>query len=126
MTKLESQIEQFEKSVKRLEEVLKQEKNDFMRDSSIQRFEIAMDLAWKVLKSILEEKDNVVVHSPTSAFREAYKQGYLDNDGDWITFMKMRNETAHIYKEEMADEVYTKLPVVLGKLRNLLQNLKLR
>ena len=47
-TKQMAVLGQFQKAVVRLEEVLKKEKNDFIRDSAIKRFELAFDLSWKV------------------------------------------------------------------------------
>nr|WP_306799176.1 nucleotidyltransferase substrate binding protein [Alcanivorax quisquiliarum] len=40
----------FKKVVSRLEEAIRQEKNDFIRDSVIQRFEFSIELAWKTAK----------------------------------------------------------------------------
>lgn len=42
MSKLEANLSQFKKAINRLEDVLKQEKNEFMRDSAIQRFEFTL------------------------------------------------------------------------------------
>lgn len=124
MTKFEAELLQFEQAVERLSEVLKEEKSDIVRDSAIKRFEFCMDLAWKILKTRLEEEKNIIVHSPNNAFREAYKQGYIDYDEAWITFMKMRNDTVHTYKEAFANATYAKLPDVLTHLKQLLQKLK--
>lgn len=124
MTKSEAQIPQFEHAVQRLEEVLQKEKTDIVRDSAIKRFEFCMDLSWKILKTLLEEEKNVIVHSPNSTFREAYKQGYIEYDDAWITFMQVRNNTVHTYKEILAEETFAILPNVLTHLKQLLQQLK--
>jgi hypothetical protein len=47
MSKFESLLEDFGKILTKLDEVLKLEKTEINRDSAIQRFEIAVDLAWK-------------------------------------------------------------------------------
>jgi len=118
MTKEEAIKNQFDKAIDRFEEVLKQDKNEFIRDSAIQRFEIVMDLAWKYIKTKLEA-ESITVHSPNNAFREAFKLGFIKNDGDWINFYRMRNETSHMYKVELAEKVYEELPKVLEKLKEL-------
>jgi len=124
MTKLEANTKQLTKVVSRLKEVLEQPKDEIVRDSAIKRFELAMDVAWKTLKTYLEERDGIVVHSPTNTIKEAYKQGYIEYDNKWLEFVKMRNETAHIYKEDMSEEVYSKLPDVLTHLQALLAGLE--
>ena len=43
-------LEDFEKAVKRLEEVLELKKTEVVRDSAIKRFELCFDLAWKTIK----------------------------------------------------------------------------
>ena len=55
MTKLVSITEDFKSSVSRLEEVLSVEKTDIVRDSAIQRFEIAFEMAWKTVKAFLKK-----------------------------------------------------------------------
>lgn len=124
MTKLEAELLQFENAIQRLDDVLKEKRSDIVRDSAIKRFEICMDLAWKTLKTKLEEENNVIVHSPNNAFREAYKQGYIDYDEAWIAYMKMRNDTVHTYKEAFANATYAKLSDVLSHLKQLLKKLK--
>ncbi len=124
MSKLEAILKQFQKAVNRLDEVLKQEKNEFIRDSAIQRFEFTFDLSWKVVKAFLEENKGVICNSPKGCFREAYKQEIIEYDDFWIEMTDYRNKTAHIYKEELAEEIYAILPRTLSYFQKLLENIQ--
>ena len=110
MTKLELIIEQFQKAFNRLKEALAAEKNDFTRDSAIQRFEFTLDLSWKSLKTLLEEKYGVVCTSPKGCFREAFEQGLIDYNEIWLKMVDWRNETVYTYQEEFAEKLYNSLP----------------
>ena len=109
MTKLEVQRDQFKKALSKLEEVLNEPKSEIVRDSAIKRFEFSLDIAWKAVKSYLEEVHGVVSNSPKEVFREAYKQGLIDYDEKWLEMIDDRNEIVHMYKEELAEELYGKL-----------------
>lgn len=124
MTKLEVTIQQFEKAVRRLKEVLELEETDIIRDATIQRFEFTLDISWKMLKTFLEEKKGIICVSPKECFREAYRQGVIDYDEDWIEFVNMRNETVHTYNEDIAKEIYNKLPNTLSHFESLLEIIK--
>lgn len=110
MTKFNSLYEDFSKALVRLEEILKEEKTDIVRDSAIKRFEIAFDLAWKTLKSYLENFHNITAASPRNCFREAFKIGIINYDEYWIKLTLTRNYTTHVYKENPAENVYKELP----------------
>jgi len=97
MSKIQSLLEDFKEAIFRLEEVLKQEKNDFIRDSTIQRFEFVFDLSWKTIKAFLEEHHNVTCTSPKTCFREAFHQNLIEYDDFWIEIADYRNKTAHTY-----------------------------
>ena len=124
MTKFEAQILQLEKALSRLNEALAAPKNDIVRDSAIQRFELTIDMAWKLVKTILEEKHGVICHSPKDSFREAYRQKLLSYDEFWLELVDMRNETSHTYKEEIAESVYSRLPKASQYIGALLKNVK--
>ncbi|MEW6680627.1 MAG: HI0074 family nucleotidyltransferase substrate-binding subunit [bacterium] len=124
MNKLIAITEQFKKAFNRFKEVLDMPKTEIVRDSSIQRFEFTMDLAWKTLKAFLEEKKGIVCASPKECFREAYRQGMIGYDEDWLKFVDMRNETVHTYREEMAEKIYNELPNVLIHLEALLATIE--
>lgn len=123
MSKFESILEDFQKSVQRFSEVLQQEKNEFIRDSAIQRFEFTFDIAWKTVKAFLEEYHKIRCASPKTCFREAFNQGTLDYDDLWVEMADWRNEAVHTYKEELAEELYAKLPRTLGYFRLLIERL---
>lgn len=124
MTKFESVFEDFQNAVSRLEEVLEEEKTDIVRDSAIQRFEIAFELAWKMVKAFLEEYHTTKCVSPQNCFREAFRVGLIDYDDQWLQLAITRNLTVHVYKEELAEKVYAQLPKALEKFRELVQRIK--
>ncbi|MFH1175248.1 MAG: HI0074 family nucleotidyltransferase substrate-binding subunit [bacterium] len=117
-------LSQFKKAVLRLDEVLKQEKNDFMRDSAIQRFEFTFDLAWKAVKAYLEEERGVICNSPKGCFRDAYQQKIIENDEFWLEITDARDRTSHTYEEITAEEVYQTLPKSLEYFKKLLEKLQ--
>lgn len=124
MSKLESVMKQFEKATGRLEEVLSVPKTEIVRDSAIQRFEFTLDLSWKMVKAFLEEKKGIVCASPKECFREAYRQGVIGYEEDWLKFVDMRNETVRTYNEEIAERIYGELPNALKHFIALLAGIK--
>jgi len=124
MTKIEALLAQFEKALGRLKEVLAVEETDIVRDSAIQRFEFTFDLSWKMVKEFLREEKGIICNSPKDCFREAYQQGIIEYDNQWIEFVDMRNETVHTYNEENAKKIYKELPKVLGYFEQLLEKIK--
>jgi len=124
MKKFEVTIRQFEKAVKRLKEVLDTPETDIVRDSAIQRFEFTLDISWKMIKAFLEEEKGIICVSPKECFREAYRQGLIDYDEDWIKFVDMRNETVHTYDEDIAERIYSQLLDTLSHFEELLKTVK--
>ena len=124
MSKFEATIEEFREALGEFEEVLKVEKNDIVRDSAIKRFELTFELAWKSAKAFLEEYRNTRCASPQTCFRELFNQGLVEYDETWIEMAKWRNEAVHTYKEELAEELYLKLPRALQHFEALLLRIK--
>jgi len=124
MSKTQSLLIDFEKTLSRLAEVLQQEKTDIVRDSAIKRFELVFDLSWKALKTFLEENHNVICNSPKTCFKEAFHQGILDYNDFWLDVVSERNYTAHTYKEKLAEQIFAKLPTSLKHFQGLLMVLK--
>ncbi|MBI2097522.1 MAG: nucleotidyltransferase substrate binding protein [Candidatus Vogelbacteria bacterium] len=124
MSKFKLLLEDYQKAVARLDEVLREPKSDIVRDSAIQRFEITFELAWKTIKAYLEEYQKVRCASPRSCFRELFNQGVIDYNDHWLKLADWRNATAHMYNESLADELYQELPKALEKFKVLIQKLK--
>lgn len=117
-------MKQLTDAVARLQEALAKPKDEYMRDSCIQRFEFTFDLSWKTVKAYLEETLNVRCASPTACFREAYSQGLVEYEDRWISMAQDHNQTAHMYKESLAEEVYRRLPAYLKLFQELLGKLQ--
>jgi len=123
MTKKDGAKEIFSKTIKKLEEVLQQEKTEVIRDSAIKRFELCFDASWKLIKADLENKKGVLCSSPNDCFKEAYRQGFIAYDDEWVKMAKQRNFAVHTYGEEFADALYKKLPEFLKLFKELEKNL---
>lgn len=86
--------------------------SDVSRDASIQRYEFSFELLWKVVKKYLKEIEGFECNSPKSCFREIRMTLEL-SDADIETCISMtedRNLSVHTYSEEMANDLYAKLP----------------
>ncbi len=123
MDKLDQQIEQFKKALIKLEEIVIIQKNDIVRDSAIKRFEIAVDLFWKMLKTYIEVSYGIVVNSPKTVIREAYTQGLIEYESSYLDLIDLRNETAHIYKEEVAEKVFNIIPKSIKLFRKVIKKI---
>lgn len=116
MNKFQAIHEAFKEAIQRLDESLKQPKNEFMRDSAIKRFELVFDLSWKSMKAFLEDK-GVTCASPLGCLKESYRQGLVAYDERLTGLVKIRNKTVHTYNEALAEEVYAALPDALQVFR---------
>lgn len=103
--RLEERIADYCKAVAQLEKAAAQPKDEFLRDSVIQRFEFTHELAWKMLRLKLEA-EGLVVRTPRETMREALQAGLIEDGNLWSDMQKMRNLTSHTYREQLADEVY--------------------
>lgn len=107
-----------------LERALGQDKNEFTRDATIQRFEYTIELTWKTLKRYLETTQQLEIHNPKDLFREAGKQGMISSVEEWFGFLKARNLTSHTYNEINADEVYEAAKQFVGPAKAFLEYLE--
>lgn len=112
----------FEKSLARFKEILKDEETVKTRDSAIKRFEFTVELAWKSAQKFLKEQE-IVCRSPKECLKEAFKFGLVKDDPRWLRMLEDRNLTAHTYDEEVAEEVYGRIPEYLEILENLQKRL---
>jgi nucleotidyltransferase substrate binding protein (TIGR01987 family) len=108
----------FRKAINSLEKALleyeKDNSNEFVRDSAIQRFEYCYDLSTKMirrhLKNISDNPSEIDQTSFQNIIREAYTKGILKSSWDiWAEYRENRNATSHGYNENLAIEIVENL-----------------
>ena len=130
---LDKKIQDFQKALQRLEEsILKteayhdKEEYSFFRDSTIQRFEFTLEIAWKSIKTFLLEHEGIACRSPKGCIREFFASGYLDESDIALLFQMMddRNLATHTYHESLADEIFSHVGAYEKVLREICDKLK--
>ena len=98
-------FENFEKTYKLLKKYSNQSiNNELEKAGIIQFFDMAFELAWKVLKDYLES-EGYMVKSPRETIKQAFQIGLIDNGHIWIDALANRNLTTHTYDEELASKM---------------------
>ncbi len=112
---LAKKLQDFQNALHRLQEahtLTLQKQNtqeySFYRDSTIQRFQFTLEIAWKSIKSYLFEKEGIECRSPKSCIREFFATAAISPD-DTQSMLEMvddRNLATHTYHEALADEIF--------------------
>ena len=114
----------FENALSSLEEALtKPPANDLERDGAIQRFEYCFEMAWKLGQRVLAQH-GITSNSPKSVIRDLGQQGWIGDARVWIEFLNARNSATHLYKKDVAEQVFGQTTKFLPEARNLLAALK--
>lgn len=96
------QIDQFEKALGRLRDVLAMNETDIVRDALIRRFEFSFEMAWRSLWRWLNDRGERLPEKAYDALASAF-QGKLISDALlWDQIREYRNLARHTYKEETA------------------------
>jgi nucleotidyltransferase substrate binding protein (TIGR01987 family) len=106
---------EFSKAVRKLEDALQQKKNEFIRDSVIQRFEFSIELARKTARKLMGTSTS----APKDVIREMAQNQYIKNVDLWLKAIDMRNLSAHTYKEDLAEQVYAFAQTFIDDLKDL-------
>ncbi len=121
MERYRQRFEQFRKALKRLEEAVNFIKNNnenysnisvlsnLIKQGLIQNFEFTHELGWKLLKDYLKYQGAVEIHGSRDAVREAFAANLITNGDLWMEMIKSRNETSHIYDDDLADDIFYKI-----------------
>ena len=98
----------FDRTVALLEEALAIPDPDIVqRAGIIQFFEMAFELAWKMLKDYLEEQGFSDFNSPRAVLKKAFEVELIANGHDWLQILRDRNLMSHTYDEAKATAVTT-------------------
>ena len=81
--------------------------NEIYRTGVIGQFNLTFELAWKALQAVLREHgaEGADTGSPREILQLGYKLGFVDDSSVWLTMLKKRNTSAHIYDEDEIDEM---------------------
>ena len=97
---------------------------DITAAGCIQAFEYTLELSWKTMKKIMESTGIQDINNPKSVFRQAAREGFINDPIIWFEFLKARNETAHTYNEDAMENVVSILPQFNTAVHELLTNLR--
>lgn len=81
---------------------------EVVRDGVIQRFEYTFELSWKLLKRFFEiyGLEQVDHFTNRQLFRVGFEQGLIGDIERWIEYLHARNQTSHVYQNEVAETVF--------------------
>lgn len=81
--------------------------NEIYRTGVIGQFNLTFELAWKALQAVLREHgaEGADTGSPREILQLGYKLGFVDDSAVWLTMLKKRNTSVHIYDENEVDEM---------------------
>ncbi len=111
---------EFEKAVKSLKQALSLDKNDIVRDATIQRFEFSVELAWKSAKKVMGTSTS----APKQVVREMGQNGIIEDVTYWLQAIDHRNLSVHTYNEVLAEQVYNFAKSFLAEFEKLLNKLE--
>lgn len=120
MRKESIQLGPLNQALASLEKAMAQPKDEFTRDSVIQRFEYTLELAWKTMKRCLEASGLPDPISPKGTVREAARAGWILDPELWIRFIEDRNLTSHTYQESIAEKVYSTALLLPAEVKKIL------
>jgi nucleotidyltransferase substrate binding protein (TIGR01987 family) len=78
------------------------------RDSIVKKYETLEDLTWKLL-SMIFKASGLEINNPRECYKQAFKEGLINNIEIWNDILLSRNSTAHIYDEEDYEEIKNKI-----------------
>lgn len=98
-----------------------------IRDGVIHRFELAMDLAWMLLRRALRDRfqiDDSELLSKKDVFRQAARTQVLDDAERWLGHYEARNQTSHVYDSDEAARAFERAREFLVDGRVVLERLR--
>lgn len=81
--------------------------NEFIISGIIDKFSLQFELGWKICKELLiyEGEDRARTGSPREIVKAAYAYFDFIEEDVWLAMLKDRNDTNHIYNQELADKL---------------------
>ncbi|MBK5275029.1 MAG: nucleotidyltransferase substrate binding protein [Desulfuromonadales bacterium] len=85
---------------------------DNIKSGQVQKFEFTVELLWKTIQVFLFEVDGVDAITPKSVAKEFVEAGHCDYEAYELLIRAIndRNQLSHIYRQEMAESIWKRLP----------------
>lgn len=83
--------------------------SELEKQGLIKAFEFTHELAWNVMKDYFEYQGTTSLMGSRDATREAYQKGLIADGEEWMDMIQRRNQTAHTYNQNVADEIAEKV-----------------
>ncbi len=72
--------------------------SELEKEGTIQRFEFAVELAWKTLKDYMQhEGHQFISETPRTVIKDAFTAGILPDGQVWVEMLVLRNLLSHTY-----------------------------
>ena len=104
----EYSLKKLNDAYQRLEEGVKQTKDELDQDGVIQRFEFTFELLWKALKLYLEHQ-GIIVKTPRESFVEAFRINLVGDEKIFLDMLEDRNNTSHIYDKATSNKIFNRI-----------------
>lgn len=84
--------------------------NEFVQSGVIDKFSLQFELGWKLLKALLsfEGDATVATGSPRDVIKAANCYYDFVDEETWLSMLRDRNNTAHVYDRQLAKELVEK------------------
>ncbi|MCI5687974.1 MAG: HI0074 family nucleotidyltransferase substrate-binding subunit [Emergencia sp.] len=81
--------------------------NVIYRTGVIGQFNLTFELAWKALQAVLKlhGAEGAESGSPREILQLGYKLGFVNDSAVWLTMLKKRKTSVHIYDEDAIEEM---------------------
>jgi nucleotidyltransferase substrate binding protein (TIGR01987 family) len=96
-----------------------------LKEATIQRFEFAVELAWKLLKDKMEYDGVILTYkTPKPVIHAAFNANYINtNEASYLLEMiDARNDTSHDYDHTKSENIYANVKSTYLKVFNNLYN----
>jgi nucleotidyltransferase substrate binding protein (TIGR01987 family) len=99
---------------------------DNIKSGQIQKFEFTIELLWKTVQVFLYEVDGIDVNTPKSVAKEFVEAGHCDYETYelFIRAINDRNHLSHVYRQEMAESIWQRLPEYVGMVEQIVRTMQ--
>lgn len=85
------------------------DKTEISKAAIIHAYEYTFELWWKMVQKYLEYVGSVQDYGPNATIKNAFQYNIISDGQIWMDMLRDRNLTTHTYKEDVAEEIYSRI-----------------